>query len=125
MTVHFFLATFSFLFILSLSLSLSLSIKTSSIYTPLGVMKFMSLYFVLLPYCRLASKQDYIFKRLDKDGVCKFFFMLVLLVKCIFLTTFYCLYFTHQLHITITIFSSSYMFMVTFCEQLYTSPVSL
>ena len=46
------------------------------------------------------------------------FLMLVLLVDYIFLTTFYGLYFNHQLHITITISSSSYMFMVNFCEQL-------
>ena len=44
--------------------------------------------------------------------------MLVLLEEHIFLTTFYGLYFKHQLHITIKISSSSYMFMVTFCEQL-------
>ena len=38
------------------------------------------------------------------------FLMLVLLVEYIFLTTFNGLYFNHQLHITITISSSSYMF---------------
>ena len=47
------------------------------------------------------------------------FVILVPLVDYIFLTTFYGLYFNHQLHITIAISSSSYMFMVTFCEQLY------
>ena len=40
----------------------------------------------------------------------KFFFMLVLLVEYIFFTTFYGLYFNHQLHITLKISSSSYMF---------------
>ena len=48
--------------------------------------------------------------------------MLVLLVEYIFLTTFCGLYLNHQLHITITISSSSYMFMVTFCEKLSYQP---
>ena len=42
--------------------------------------------------------------------------MLVLLVEHIFLSTFYGLYFNHQLHITIS--SSSNVFMVTVSEQL-------
>ena len=44
---------------------------------------------------------------LKNDVFDKYFFMLVLLVEYIFLTTFYSLYFNHQLHITTTIFSSS------------------
>ena len=53
---------------------------------------------------------------------------MVLIVEYIFLTIFYGLYFNHQLHITISISSSSYMFMVTFCKQLSCAaptPVSL
>ena len=46
------------------------------------------------------------------------FLMLALLVKYIFLTAFYGLYFNHQYTLHYTIFPSFYMFMVTFCWQL-------
>ena len=48
-------------------------------------------------------------KFLNDESPNFFFFMLVLLVEYIFLTTFFGLYFNHQLHTTIAISLSSYL----------------
>ena len=74
-----------------------------------------------LPWLSMGrwSQNYFLVLKLPTGFIVDQFFLLLLLVEYIFLSTFNGLYFNHQLHITITISSSSYMFMVTFFEQPY------